>query len=194
MNCASISVDVLRAIGWRIPVLGATSWTAAWLGFPYFLLRNRSLARAAQSFEYLTEDRARLIPAIAFEEIGADLMRLAMGAVPREATQLEASLAQALEAIHFLRLPQLPSSRRWGDSPVASVWEYAARLPPDPRKLEVVPVPARPFPERLRDSDLLPPLRPRSDYAIAVWAVLSVVGIPWLLWRWWRRRQTGAAS
>jgi hypothetical protein len=187
MNCASISVDVLRALGWRIQALGATSWTAAWLGFPYFLLRNRSLAKAAQSFEYLTEDRTRLLPAVAFEEIGADLMRLALGVNAREPTPLETRLAQDIEAIHFLRVPQLPSSRRWGDYPVATVWEYAARLPSDLAKQEIVPVPARPFPERLRDPDLLPPPRPRSDYAIAVWALLSVVGIPWLLWRWWRR-------
>ena len=188
MNCASISVDVLRALGWSVPARGAASRTAAWFGLPYFLLRERSLTRAAQRFEYLTEDLTRLLPAVAFEELGADLMRMADGTLPRDPTTLEKLLAEDLEAICFLRVPQLPSSRAWGDYPVVSPWEYLARLPSDPAQRQIIPVPERPFPERLRDADLLPPPRPRSELAIAVWATLSVVGIPWLLWRWWRRK------
>ena len=187
MNCASISVDVLRALGWSVAARGATSRTAAWLGLPYFLLREKSLSQAAQHFEYLTEDLTRLLPAVAFEEMGADLLRMATGALRRVPTALETALAEDLEAICFLRVPQLPSSRVWGDYPVVSPWEYLARLPSDPEQRQIIPVPPRPFPERLRDADLLPPPRARSDLAIAVWAILSVVGIPWLLWRWWRR-------
>ena len=62
MNCASISVDVLRTLGWNVPARGATSWPVAVAGLPYFALRERSLARAAQTFDYLTEDRTRLFP------------------------------------------------------------------------------------------------------------------------------------
>jgi len=189
MNCASISVDVLRALGWSVPARGASSRIAAWLGLPYFLLREKSLAGAARQFEYLTEDLTRLLPAVAFEEMGADLLRMAAGALPRAATTLETALAEDLEAICFLRVPQLPSSRVWGDYPVVTPWEYLARLPSDPELRQIIPVPPRPFPERLRDADLLPRPRPRSDLAIAVWAILSVVGIPWLLWRWWRRKE-----
>jgi hypothetical protein len=190
MNCASISVDVLRALGWSVPALGATSWLAASLGFPYFLLRERSLAEAALRFDYLTEDRTRLLPACAFEQMGADLLRMAVGELRRAPTPFETAISRDLEAICFLRVPQLPSSRAWGDYPVASPWEYSARLPSDPAKRQIIPVPPRPFPERLRDPDLPPPPRPRSELAIVVWAVLSVVGIPWLLARWWRQRGT----
>jgi hypothetical protein len=183
MNCASISVDVLRALGWRVPALGATSWLAASLGLPYFLLRERSLAHAALRFDYLTEDRTRLLPACAFEEIGADVLRMASRELPRTPSPFEAQVAEDLEAVFFLRVPQLPSSRAWGDYPVATPWEYSARVPSDPAKRQIIPVPARPFPERLRDPDLLRPPRPRSEFAIAAWVALGLAVVAWILWR-----------
>jgi hypothetical protein len=187
MNCTSISVDALRALGWNVPVRGATSWVAAGLGFPYFVLRGRRLAKAMDSFDYLTEDRTRLFPAVGFEEIGADMLRLAMGRPARTPTPIERMLAEDLEALVFLRVPQLPSSRVWGDYPVATTAEYQVRYPRDPAKAKIIPVPERPFPAHLRDSDLLSEPPSRGQVALLVWAVLSVVGIPWLLWRWWRR-------
>jgi hypothetical protein len=194
MNCASISVDVLRALGWRLPELGATSATAAWLGFPWFALRNRSLAKATQSFDYLTGDRTRLLPAVAFEQMGAELLQMAGGTLPRVPSPIETMLAADLEAVCFLSIPQLPSSRAWGDYPVATAWEYDARWPRDPAKQQLIPVPPRPFPDQFRDPDLIPVPPLRSERALALWAALSVVGIPWLLRRWWRRAQAAGAS
>jgi hypothetical protein len=190
MNCASISVDVLRVLGFDVPARGATSWLAAWLGLPYFALRNRSVDRAAQSFDYLTEDRTRLMPAVAFEEIGARMLGLARGDLATPSA-LEAALAEDLEAIVFLSVPQLPSSRVWGDYPVVTAWEYRERYPRDPAKAKIIPVPARPFPDALRDDDLLPTPSQRSDFAVAIWAIISVVGIPWLAWRAWQRSRNG---
>src|SRR5271165_3450057 len=126
MNCASICIDVLRTLGWNVPGRGATSWTAAALGLPYFALRERSLAKAAQHFDYLTEEQTRLFPAAAFEEIGADLLRFATGQATRAPTALESMLIEDLDAIVFVRVPQLPSSRVWGDYPVAGAREYRA--------------------------------------------------------------------
>jgi hypothetical protein len=194
MNCTSISVDVLRTLGWNVPARGATSWTAAVAGLPYFAWHDRSLAKAAQRFDYLTEDRTRLFPAAAFEEIGADLLRLATGAPARPPSALEAVLAADLEALIFVRVPQLPSSRVWGDFPVETAWEYRARYPRDPAQAKIIPVPTRPFPERLRDADLLPPPPHRGDIALIVWAVLSLVGIPWLVWRAWQSWRRHAAQ
>jgi hypothetical protein len=194
MNCASISVDVLRAIGWGVPALGATSRTAAWLGLPWLALKERSLAKAAQRFDYLCEDRTRLLPAIAFEQIGADLLQMASHTLSRSPSSFERVLAGDLEAIFFLRVPQLPSSRAWGDYPVASMAEYSARLPADPAQQQIIPVPVRPFPAALRDADLLPEPRSHSELAIALWAIVSVVGIPWLLWRLWRHAQPASKS
>src|SRR6266536_2614422 len=120
MNCTSISVDVLRALGWNVPTRGATSWSAAALGLPYFALRDRSVEKAAQTFDYLTEDQTRLFPAAAYEDIGADLLQLATGKLARAPTALEDALAEDLEALVYLRVPQLPSSRAWGDFPIAT--------------------------------------------------------------------------
>jgi len=112
----------------------------------------------------------------------------------RPPTPFEAMLSEDLEALVFLRVPQLPSSRVWGDYPVVNAWEYRKRYPSDPAKAQTVPVPSRPFPDHLRDADLLPPPGYRGQVALAVWAILSVVGIPWILWRWWRRPQRGSAN
>jgi hypothetical protein len=183
MNCASISVDVLRAIGWDVRSRGPTSRLLAALGLPYFALRDRSLAKAAKTFNYLTEDRTRLFPAIAFEEIGADLLRLARREPIRRASAFEALLAEDIEALVFLRVPQLPSSRAWGDSPIVSVDEYMARVPSDPAQAKIIPVPARPFPAGLRDPDLHPTIPRRGQRALTLWAAVTIIAIPWIAWR-----------
>jgi hypothetical protein len=189
MNCASISIDVLRAIGWGVRSRGPTSRVLAALGLPYFALRERSLSKAAKTFNYLTEDRTRLFPAVAFEEIAADLLRLARREPARRASAFEASLAQDIEALVFLRVPQLPSSRAWGDSPIVSVDEYTARFPSDPAQAKIIPVPARPFPAILRDADLKPTRHQRGQRALALWGLLTMIAVPWIVWRWLKQRE-----
>ncbi len=187
MNCASISVDTLRALGWKVPARGPTSRLLAAVSLPYFAVKERSLDKAVQAYDYLTEDRTRLFPAAAFEDIGADLLRMARGR-RHLGHAFERMLAPDLEALVFLRVPQIPSSRAWGDYPTVTAREYTARIPSDPEARQIVPVPPRPFPHRLHDPDLLPPPRRRGEGVLVAWAILSVVGIPWLLWRWWRAR------
>jgi hypothetical protein len=103
-------------------------------------------------------------------------------------------LAADVDAIAFLRFPQFPSSRAFGDAPAVTAWEFHARVPAEPGAAQIIPVPPRPFPATLRDPDLLPPRRPASDYAEIVWGVLLVVGIPFLLYRAWRRWRERKAS
>jgi hypothetical protein len=153
-------------------------------------MRAKSIDKAVLYFDYLTEDRTRLLPAVAFEEIGADLLRLAEGSLPRKKTPFESAIAEDVEAIVFMRVPQFPSSRAWGDYPVVTPWEYARRMPSDPALQKIIPVPPRPFPEDLRDPDLIPARASRGEIAVMVWATLSVIGIPWLAWRWWQRRRS----
>ncbi len=187
-NCASISIDTLRALGWSIPVRGPSSRLLAWLGFPFIALKERSIGKAKLAFDYLRTDQTRLMPAAALEEAFGSLLALGAGRLPEDAGALAHMLAEDLDALAFVRFPQFPSSRAFGDAPAVTTWEYKARVPNDPALAQIVPVPPRPFPAELRDPDLLPhALRP-SDYALVVWGVLSVVGIPFLLWRAWRWR------
>ena len=193
MNCTSISVDVLRRIGWDIPARGSASRLLAAFAFPWFVVKDRSIEKARTAFDYLWEDQTRLLPAVAFEEIGASLVGLAKSefAADRAEGGLAQMIAEDVDAIFLMRFPQLPSSRAFGDAPIISAAEFRKRLPKVP---QVVPVPDRPFPEALRDADLLPPPRTASAYAAAIWGTLLVVGIPIFLYRRWRRWRARNAS
>jgi hypothetical protein len=100
-------------------------------------------------------------------------------------------LAEDIEALVWLRVPQLPSSRAWGDYAVVTKREYEARLPADRSQAKIIPVPPRLFPPELRDRDLLPLPPSRSALAVVLWTVVSLAGIPWLLWRWRQSQKTG---
>ena len=189
-NCTSISIDTLRALGWPVPARGATSAVGAWLAFPFVALAKRSLAHAATTFDYQRTDLTRLLPAVALEDAFASLWALVHGERPAGDGPLARMLADDVAALAYLRVPQLPSSRVYGDAPVVSLAEYRARVPRDPAKVQAVPVPARPFPAALRDPDLLPRAARPSERALAVWGALSVVGLPYLAWRAWRRHGT----
>ena len=193
-NCASISVDTLRALGWTIPARGPSSRLLAWAGFPFIAIKEGSIGKAKLAFDYLRSDQTRLMPAAALEDIYASLRALGAGE-PQEGA-LAQMLAVDMQALAFVRFPQFPSSRAWGDAPAVTTWEYKARIPNDPALAQIVPVPPRPFPDDLRDPDLLPRTWRPSDYALVVWSILSVAGIPFLLWRlWhWRRVRRGRAA
>jgi len=199
-NCTSISVDTLRALGWDVPARGATSRVLGALAFPLIALKDQSIAKARLAFDYLNTDQARMLPAAAFEQIFASLWTMASVPQPRTSKSgaLGRMLARDMIGIAWARFPQFPSSRALGAAPAVSTWEYHAMVPSDPAKAQIIPVPPRPFPDELRDPDLLPPLRPASDIVALVWGVLSVVGIPWVvreLWlRWRESRPPSTAS
>ena len=174
-NCTSISIDTLRALGWPIPARGPTSRLLAWIGLPWLVVQERSLAKAKIAFDYMCTDQTRLFPAAAMEDAFASVRALVDGADCDG--RLGRMLAQDVDGIAFLRLPQLPSSRAFGDAPVDSLSEYRARLPKDRSQLQIVPVPPRPFPDALRDDDLLPPRPHASDIAARVWGAIALAGL-----------------
>jgi len=120
--------DTLRALGWTLPehAPGALARIAAWLAVPFTLAKEGSVSQARGAYEYLTQDRARLFPAVAFETVAGSLLRLATGAPAREASELERRLAHDLEALVFVHVPQLPSSRATGSWPVAALVLFTA--------------------------------------------------------------------
>ncbi len=180
-NCAGISVRTLRAMGWQVPVSGAESWLKAIPSLPWMAVREGSLQRGKAVFDYLTEDRSLLYPAVAFEQLGADLLRLLQGQ-RAPGNEFERLLADDVAQLMLVRVPQLPSSRAWGDWPIASSEEYLARIPADPAQRKIIPVAERPFPETLRDPQT--PRQPwlRSDYALAAYAFALLGGL-WLILR-----------
>jgi hypothetical protein len=180
-NCAGISVSTMRALGWQIPAAGPESWALALPALPLATLASCSLKKGKATFDYLTEDRTRLYPAVAFEEITADLLRLADGSTGRTLSDFERVLADDIGSLLFVRIPQLPSNRAWGNHPVVSSREYHARVPRDPAERQIVPVGPRPFPKDFIDPEAPrePPLR--SDYAVAAWAITLVAAFAYLL-------------
>ena len=182
-NCTSISVDTLRALDFAIPARGPTSRLLAWGGFPVLAAKEGSIEKAKLAFDYLTVDQTRLMPAAAIEDIFDGLVSLCRGTAKTDSSDrsLGHMLAQDIDALAFLRIPQIPSSRAWGDAPVLDIREYRARLPRDRSKMQIVPVPARPFPDALRDADLLPPPAHPSRLAAIVWGTLLLFAVPALL-------------
>lgn len=153
-NCAGISMDVFRDLGWNVPTRGATGNIKALGAYAYVAAKEASLKKGRNIYDYLTEETTRLYPAVAFEAAGTDLLQLvgAMPAKPRVRTTYEQQLADDVDAIILVKIPQIPSSRVAGSSPAFSFDEYLARVPADQAKWQIVPVAPRPFPATMRDS------------------------------------------
>lgn len=179
-NCAGISMDVFKGLGWNVPERGATSSLKAIGAYGYVAGKEQSLTKGRQIYDYLTEEQVRLYPAVAFEAAGNDLMQL-VGATsqksPRELTPYEKQLRDDIEALVLVRIPQVPSSRVMGSNPVFSFDEFMARTPPDQKDWKIVPVPPRPFPKELRGD--VPEVASPSPVPLPVAGIgaLGLVGI-----------------
>jgi hypothetical protein len=172
-NCAGISVDVFKALGWQVPERGPTSQLKAVGAYAYLAAKDMSLASGRKIYDYLTEEQVRLYPAVAFEALGDDLLQL-VGARPglaRSLSGFERQLQSDVEALVLVRIPQIPSSRVMGSNPVFSFDEFMQRTPPDRADWKIVPVDARPFPDELRD----PAVTPVAAPALVPWPVAAIV-------------------
>lgn len=175
-NCAGISMDTLRSLGWDIPATGATSLLKAVAAYPYKAITDQSFASGQQAFDYLSEEQSRLYPAAAFNAAGNDLLRIAASGQRIGAGALENMLHEDLQALVFVRIPQIPSSRAFGSFPVSTIDEYMQRVPEDKAQWKIVPVGARPFPAELRDTDTLSD-EPLPPWTPALASLLVVAGV-----------------
>src|SRR5690606_26657698 len=137
-NSTAMTIDPLRELGWRIPAVGATSRIAGVAAAPIAALIRRSFRIGGSVYATFAAERTRLLPRVAFEVAGHDLLALA-AAEDVPLTAFERTLAEDLEALLFVRLPQVPSSRRFGTYPTPSLWAYGTWLLADPGGYEPAP-------------------------------------------------------
>lgn len=154
-NCSGISLDVFKALGWNIPERGPTGWGHAILGYGYLAAKDGSLNSGRKIYDYLTEETTHLLPAVAFDAAGQDLLELVGSHAGRKLSDYESQLKSDVDALILVRMPQVPSSRAFGSNPVFSFDEYMERAPKDHANWKIVPVDARPFPQQLRDGQAL---------------------------------------
>lgn len=151
LNCAGFSIDQLRMLGWQIPLQGPSNRLKATAGYVYMAASDRSLASGMNAYRYFSEELTRLLPRITFEAIGNDLLHLLQQSDPqRPLTPFEQWLREDVEAVLYVHIPQIPSSRAMGTSAVASLDEYQQRVPSDRSQWKTIAVPPRPFPAELR--------------------------------------------
>lgn len=190
-NCAGVSIDVLRDLGWSIPLEGPTSRVKAVAAYAYVAATDASLKSGRSIYDNLNEEKTRMLPALAFEAAGWDLLELvgATGGPKRALSPYEQQLKDDVEAIMLVKIAQIPSSRVMGSSPVFSFDEYIQRTPSDRADWKIVPVAPRPFPVALRDSDTPAPSTP-SPVPLPVIGVgaLGVIGAS-AFWRRLRRKK-----
>jgi hypothetical protein len=173
-NCTGISMDTLRSLGWNIPQQGPTNALKALVALPFMTIKDRSLASGEQAFDYLMAEQTNLYPFVGFDAVGRDLLeRISSGKAGN--TGLDAMLAEDIEALLYVRIPQFPSSRVLGQAPVASLDEYMSRVPEDRSQWKIVPVPPRHFPQELKDPNAIADAYRPSQVATLAYA--GVIGL-----------------
>jgi hypothetical protein len=156
-NCTGLSIDILRSLGWAIPNKGATSFLKAMGAFYYVAATEKSFTAGEKIYDYLTQEQTRLFPRMAFETASQDLLEIVKGRAEttnRTLTQFERLLQDDVEAVVFIRIPQIPSSRAFGTYPVLTFNDFQTRVPRNRNDWQVVPVSSRPFPEALQKQSL----------------------------------------
>lgn len=179
-NCSGISLDTFRSLGWNLPERGNGGQLKAIAAYFYVAATNGSLKDARSIYDYLTAETTHLYPAATFDAMGEDLLNLAQGKTNRQLSLLEQQLGGDLEAVIYVHIPQVPSSRAFGLAPVYSFDEYMKQAPADRSQWKIVPTEPRPFPDALRDGLALqqeqPPLVPLPVGGLGLGIVVAIVG------------------
>ncbi|MDI1308793.1 MAG: hypothetical protein PSV17_05075 [Methylotenera sp.] len=194
-NCAGISIDTLRTLGWNIPARGVESLLKATAAYFYVSATEMSLTKGRAIYDYLNTETTRLFPAVTFDAVGEDLL-LGANQWSRKlytdnnpTTPYMRQIGEDIEAIYFVRIPQIPSSRAFGLAPVYSFDQYMQQAPADRSQWKIVPTTPNPLPERLKDGAALK-LQSPSLLPLPVAAVLIFIigGLTWLIRKLIKRR------
>jgi hypothetical protein len=147
---------------------------------------DRSLASGLKIYRFFSEELTRLLPRVTFEAIGNDVLHLLQESDPQRAlTPFEQWLREDVEAVLYVHIPQIPSSRAMGTYAVASLDEYQDRVPSDRSQWKIIAVPPRPFPAGLRvaPEPVVPVTIPISVLALTTGCMFGLVWLGRLLIR-----------
>ncbi|MGP1716701.1 MAG: hypothetical protein ACTS9Y_05935 [Methylophilus sp.] len=181
-NCAGISVDVLHNLGWKVPQSGGESVLKASAAYWYIAVTERSLTKGRAIYDYLNTEMTRLFPAVAFDAIGNDMLNIAQTASTQTLASPEMqAMANQIEAIYFVRIPQIPASRANGLAPVYSFAQYLQQAPADRSQWKIIPVTPNPLPDHLKNGLALKPQTPALAPVPAMLFLISLIGLGWLL-------------
>jgi hypothetical protein len=182
-NCAGISVDVLHKLGWKVPQSGSESVLKASAAYWYIAAQERSLTKGRAIYDYLNTEMTRLFPAVAFDVIGNDMLNIGHTGSTATLSGDMHNMADQLEAIYFVRIPQLPSSRADGLAPVYSFAQYQQQAPADRSQWKIIPVTPNPLPDNLKNGLALKPQTPNLMPLPALLFLISGLAIIWFLLR-----------
>lgn len=194
-NCAGTSIDKLKALGWNIPTRGVESLLKATAAYFYVSATEMSLSKGRAIYDYLNTETTRLFPAVTFDAIGEDLL-LGANQWSRKlytdhnpTTPFMRQIGEDIEAIYFVRIPQIPSSRAFGLAPVYSFDQYMHQAPADRSQWKIIPTTPNPLPDALKDGAALK-LDSPSLLPLPVAAVLMFImgGLAWLIRKLLKRR------
>ncbi|WP_430010407.1 hypothetical protein [Methylophaga lonarensis] len=186
-NCAGVSMDIFRALGWSIPMRGREGRLKAVAAYFLALTSERSLTEARKAYDYMMTERTRLYPAQAFDSAARDLLAILTDPENRQLSTFELQLVNDIEQLWFVSIPQIPSSRAAGSAPAYDIWEYIERTPDNRNDWQTVESPPRAFPEHLKQRQ---PVNASSGFmppATVVLIVLMLLILSVLLYRRYRK-------
>lgn len=150
-NCTGISMQTLKSLGWQPPLRGHDPWVKAIGAYLYVAATSGDLKSARKIYDSLLAESTHLYPASGFDELGEDLLDIVERKSLRSLTKYEQVLADDVEAIYYVHVPQIPSSRAPGLAPVYSFDEYMKQAPANQDDWKIIPTDDRTFPDELRD-------------------------------------------
>lgn len=178
MNCTGISIDALKALGWQVPERGNSGIFMAMGAYFYSLLTEADFNQARQLYDYLMTETTRLLPAQAFDALSHDLLRIAEQRSERELNEFEQRLADNIDALWLVRIPQIPSDRALGDAPVFSFQEYIDTAPADRDDWISIELPAQQLPKSLQSKQPV-----NAEPLVVPWPVILILlSFVWLLY------------
>jgi hypothetical protein len=168
-------------LGWNVPQRGVESQIKATAAYFYVAATEKSLTKGRAIYDYLNTETTRLFPAVAFDAMGNDLLdRITHPASNKLNGALEEEIAHDIEAIYFVRIPQIPSSRAFGLAPVYSFDQYMKQAPADRSQWKIIPTTPNPFPETLKSGTALNLQRP----SLLPWPVATLMLLFGILMLW----------